>query len=261
MRWFLLGLFLASIASPALAQDADFCVDRPGLGTPACTIGPGQAMIELGLVTWDHTADPAAVGDDVTYGDLLMRVGLDSRTEIQFAVGGYVTARSRDRLSGSTTHANGLGDASIGLRRSLTGPGGPVALQAFVTLPTGRSGVGAGDWGVGILLPIGITLPAGFELDLTPEVDAAVNSSGTGRHLAWGGVAGITHAVAPRLSLAVELGAMRDNDPAGRATDVRSALSLAWQAGKDWQFDLQGDVGLTAAAPRHSLMLGLARRF
>ncbi len=261
MLRFAFALPLMLIAAPAVAQDADFCADRPGLGTPACTMQPGQAMVELGLVGWDHSADSAGIEDDLTYGDLLVRMGIDQRTEIEAGFGGYGTVRSRDRLSGAITRRHGAGDMTVAVRRSLSGPGGPVALHVYATLPTGADGIGAGDWGAGALLPIDLNLPAGFELDLMPEVDAAVNGSGHGRHLAWGGVAGLGHPVGHDLSLEAELGAWRDNDPSGHATDVRAALSLAWQADKDWQIDLEGDAGLTAAAPRHSLLIGMARRF
>ena len=261
MRCFLLALPLVLIAVPTAAKADDFCADRPGLGTPACTMPTGQVMAEVGLLGWDHLADPSSVEDDLTYGDLLVRVGLDDRTELQVGLGGYSANRSRDRLSGGLTRQSGLGDLSLGLRRSLSGPGGPVALQVTVTMPSGHSGIGAGDWGASALLPMGVELPAGFEFDVTPEVDAAVNASGSGRHLAWGGVAGLGHAVGTKVSMEAEIGAWRDNDPAGHATDARGALSLAWQAGKDWQLDLEGDVGLTAAAPRHSLMVGIAHRF
>lgn len=261
MRLYLLILPLTLMASPALAQDAEFCVDRPGLGTPACTLGAGQAMIELGLARWDHSADLASIQDDLTFGDMLVRVGIDDRTEVELGLGGYTAVRTRDRFGGAITRQHGPGDLSLGLRRSLSGPGGLVALQGFVTLPTGHSGIGAGDWGAGAQVPVGITLPGGFELDLTPEADAAVNASGTGRHFAWGGVAGLSHAIGRKVTLEGEIGAWRDNDPAGHVTDMRTALSLAWQAGKDWQVDVEGDLGLTAAAPRHSLMVGLARRF
>lgn len=261
MRFYLLILPLALMASPVLAQGDDFCVDRPGLGTPACTLGAGQAMIELGLAGWDHSADPASTQDDLTFGDMLARIGLDDRTEVELGLGGYSAVRTRDRSGATIMRQHGLGDISLGLRRSLSGPGGPVALQGIVTLPTGHSGIGAGDWGAGVLLPVSITLPGGFELDLTPEADAAVNASGTGRHFAWGGVAGLSHAIGRKFTLESEIGAWRDNDPSGHATDMRTALSLAWQAGKVWQVDIEGDLGLTAAAPRHSLIVGLARRF
>ena len=261
MRRRLIALPLLLCAAPAAAQDADFCADRPGLGTPACTMPAGQVMAELGIAGWDHSADGASVEDDLTYGDLLVRLGIDDRTEIEAGFGGYGTVRSRDRLSGSQSRSRGLGDVSISVRRSVSGPGGPAALQVYATLPTGTDGIGAGDWGAGALLPINLNLPAGFELDLTPEVDVAVNGSGHGRHLAWGGVAGIAHGLGRKLTAQAEIGAWRDNDPAGHATDVRAALSLAWQAGKNWQIDLEGDAGLSAGAPRHSLLVGMARRF
>jgi hypothetical protein len=257
----LIALSLSLCAAPAAAQDADFCADRPGLGTPACTMPAGQVMAELGVAGWDHSADPATVEDDLTYGDLLVRLGIDDRTEVEVGFGGYGTVRSRDRFSGNLSRSHGLGDVSIAVRRSVSGPGGPVALHVYATLPTGADGIGAGDWSAGALLPIDLNLPAGFEIDLTPEVDAAVDASGHGRHLAWGGVAGLAHPAGRNLSLEAEIGAWRDNDPAGHATDVRAALSLAWQAGKDWQIDLEGDAGLSAAAPRHSLLIGMARRF
>jgi Putative MetA-pathway of phenol degradation len=261
MRRLALALALLLFAEPAAAQGADFCADRPGLGTPACTMPPGQVMVELGLAGWDHSVDQAATEDDLTYGDALVRVGIDDRTELEGGFGGYGTVRSRDRLSGTVSHGRGLGDVTLAVRRSLSGPGGPVALHIFATLPTGSAGISAGDWGGGATLPSSASLPAGFELDLTPEIDAAVNASGKGRHLAWGGVVGLGHPLGSQLSVEAEIAAWRDNDPAGHATDARAALSLAWQAGKDWQIDLEGDAGLTAAAPRHALLIGMARRF
>ena len=261
MRCTLLVLFLVFVASPALAQDDDFCVDRPGLGTPACTLKAGQAMVELGLGNWQRVADAQTVEDDASYGEALLRVGIDDRTELQLGFGGYGTQRLRDRASGARSRSSGFGDALLGVRRSLSGPSGPFAVEAFVTLPIGSNGFSAGDWGAGVQLPLGFDLPAGFELDLTPEVDAAVNASGTGRHLAWGGVAGLTHALGPKLALAIELGVKQDSDPARHSTAVLGAMSVAWQVGRDWQIDLEGDLGLTAAAPRHSVLVGLARRF
>lgn len=218
-------------------------------------------MVELGLAGWDHSADPVTVEDDASYGNVLVRVGIDDRTELEAGLGGYGIVRSRDRVSGIVARSHGQGDAVIALRRSLSGPGGPIAAQVFATLPTGADGIGAGDWGAGVMVPMEFKLPAGFEIDLTPEVDAAVNASGHGRHLAWGGVAGLAHGLGRRVTAEAELGAWRDQDPGGHETDLRAALSLAWQAGKDWQIDLEGDAGLSAAAPRHALMVGLARRF
>ncbi|MFM5923248.1 MAG: transporter [Novosphingobium sp.] len=252
---------LLLLAAPAQAEEREFCADRPGLGTPACTVAPGQVMAELGVLGWDHSADPGSVEDDLALGDLLIRTGLHQSTEIEFGVTTWTTIRTRDRASGTVSRTSGIGDMTLAVRHNFGGGTGPTAIHAFVTLPTGKDGIGAGDWGAGILLPTGFDLPGGFELDLTPELDAAVNASGSGRHFAWGGVVGLSHPLGKALSLEAELGASRDLDPGGHSTDARAALSLAWQAGPNWQIDFEANAGLSEAAPRHSLMFGLARRF
>ena len=261
MRYAWLALPLLFQACGAWADDPDFCVDRPGLGTPACTLKSGRAMIEVAPIAWDHSSDTETVEDDLTYGQALLRYGLDDKTEFQLGLNGYGTVRLRDRTSGGLTRGKGFGDTTLALRRSISGSGGPVALQAFVTLPTGSNGIGAGDWGAGLLVPIAIDLPANFELDLTPELDAAVNLSGAGRHFAWGGVVGLSHPLASDSTASAEVGARRDMEPASHTTFVRFAVSLAWQVASDVQIDFEGDLGLSADAPRHSLLVGLARRF
>ena len=45
-------LVLAALPAAARAGEREFCPDRPGLGTPACTIDAGRAAIEVGLADW-----------------------------------------------------------------------------------------------------------------------------------------------------------------------------------------------------------------
>lgn len=244
-----------------MAQDRDFCANRPGLGTPPCTLAAGQAMAEIGLVGWDHSADAQTIEDDLTFGDALLRVGLDSRTEVEVGFGGYADNRLRLRQTGQISNLTGAGDITLALRRGLAGPNGPVAVQVSVTLPSGAKQIGAGDWSAGLVLPAALPLPRGFELDLSPELDLAPDSLRPGHHLVWGGVVGLGHQIGKGLALEGELGAWRDDDPDGGSSDVRAGLSLAWQAGRDWQLDLEADQGLSVAAPHHSLTVGLAHRF
>jgi hypothetical protein len=79
-------LFAAMAASaPAFAGEdrREFCPDRPGLGTPACTVEPGTLMLEMGLADWtlDRTADRRT--DAWTFGDALLRAGLTPSLEVQ----------------------------------------------------------------------------------------------------------------------------------------------------------------------------------
>jgi hypothetical protein len=253
----LVGFVLALCAAPALAQDRDFCANRPGLGTPPCTLAPGSAMIETGVAEWDDSADSNATDDSETFGNLLLRVGVSQSAEVQFGLTSFTLDRVRDRASGMATRTSGVGDAFLGVRRGIAGPNGPVAVEAFVSAPPGH----IGRWTVGVLLPANVGLPDGFQLALTPEVDLAADADRGGRHIAYGGVIGLSRNVSTKVSLAGELGAFEDADPAGHSLDARLAGSVAWQATPRLQLDFEADAGHTAGAPDRALMIGFADRF
>ncbi len=254
-------LLIAALATPAHAEERDFCANRPGLNTPACTLAPGEFMAEVGVLAWDHQADAASRDDTLTLGDTNLRMGLTPRSELEFSFAPYVHDRQRDKLTGAITTVASTGDATIAWRRGLAGPNGPVALQAYVTLPVGTSPGGAGDWGAGVLVPMGFALGHGFQVELTPEADAAVNASGSGRHLAFGSAAGVSYDVSKAVTLTVEANVFRDLDPAGHDTQAEAAVSLAWQAGKTFQLDVEMDERLAGGVPDQSFKFGFAKRF
>src|SRR3954463_12746112 len=148
-------------AAPArAAQLRELCPDRPGLGTPACTMDPGHIQIELGLGDWTLTRQGADREDDFATGDVLLRYGLTSRLEMQ--VGWTAFTHVRTRSGTLVAHDHGVGDLTIALRQNLhnaDGSGFSVALMPYATLPTGSGGIGAGDWGAGILVPMSYELP------------------------------------------------------------------------------------------------------
>lgn len=246
-----------SCSTPAAAQDRDFCANRPGIGTPACTMAPGTAMIEAGVAEWDHSADAAGSDDATTVGDFLLRVGVSESAEVQAGLTSLVRDRLYDRASGQVTHSTDVGDAFLAVRRGLAGPNGPVAIEAFVSAPPDHPG----SWSAGLLLPAGFDLPSGFQLALTPEIDLAADADGDSRHLAYGGVIGLSHSLGAKLSLGGELAAFEDADPAGHSLDARLAGSLAWQVAPRLQVDFEADAGLSAGAPDMALMVGFADRF
>jgi hypothetical protein len=262
-----LGLVgVATIALTGTAAHADtelreFCADRPGLDTPACTIDPGHAMVEVGLGDWTLDRQPDSRTDTIVAGDLLFRYGLDPTTEVQVGWTGYGHVRVRDKATGEVTRTSRTGEVLLSVRKSLAGPDGKVAIQPFVTLPAGRSPVGAGDWGAGVLLPFGFDLGKSIQIAFTPEIDAAVDEDGSGRHLAFGSVAGLTEALTRQINLTEEISAQRDNDPSGHATTTLASLSLAYQSSKNSQFDVGTVVGLNRNSPDVEVYFGVARRF
>ena len=112
---------ILSLADPAAAQEPrEFCPDRPGLGTPACTIGSGRVAIELGLLSWTLDRQGADRADEFSLGDLLVRYGVTDSLEVQ--VGWAAFGRLRERTGGTVDRTSGTGDLLVALRRNLRQP-------------------------------------------------------------------------------------------------------------------------------------------
>ena len=256
-----MGLIAALAAAPAHAQDRSFCAERPGMGKPACTVGPGQAIFEVTAFALDHIAGPDGAYDSEALADTLLRLGLDGSTELQLGLTSYVRTLAPDPVSpGSRFHASGIGDSYLAVRHSLSGAGPMAALEGYVSLPTGARAVSAGTWGAGIVVPINLPSIAGMAVSLTPEIDAVPNASGHGRHLAYGSVLGVSGELVRNLGGSLEIAGDQDDAPQGGSFNSKIAGSLAWQASDNLQFNIEVDVSLIAPAPRTLSMVGFALR-
>ena len=258
-------LLAAALLFPTTAyaqEERDYCPDRPGLGEPACTMAPGRVSVEAALGDWTLDKQGGDRTDTVLIGDTTVRVGLSDTIEAR--IGWTPLGVVRERSGGMVDRAARVGDVTLGLKANLANPDGEkfsVAVLPFVTLPTGRMPVGAGDWGAGVLLPISYDLSKTVKLELVPEVDAAVDQDGRGRHLAFSSVVGVNVDLSDTVTLAIEGEAIRDNDPAGRTTQYFAAASLAWMARKNLQLDIGAVAGLNRDAPDVELYAGISRRF
>ncbi|UAK26091.1 transporter [Sphingomonas nostoxanthinifaciens] len=270
---FVLGLLVcAAAAAPVWAQDAqqpklrDLCSDRPGLDTPACTVDPGHLQVEVGLGDWTLDKQPDQRTDTIDAGQIALRYGVGATTEVRLGWTAYGNVRQRDRLTGEIDRTSGIGDVTLGLKQNLRHPaeksgGLAVALLPFVTVPVGHRQVGAGDWGGGLIVPTSYKLNDTVSLELSPEVDAAVNQSGDGRHLSYGSAMGVQVHLSKTIRLTPELQFVRDRDPAQRATMSRAALSLDVQPQKLTQLDVQAVAGLNHNTPAVELSFGVSRKF
>ncbi|UVO53851.1 transporter [Sphingomonas sp. SUN039] len=261
MRYRILLPAFMAVAAPALGEERYFCASRPGLNTPPCIVERGHPVLELGLVDWTLSRQPGSRTDTIASGQAVLRVALGESTEVQVGWTAFGTVRTADRVARTVQHDSGTGDVTLALRQSLGKANGPIAIQPYITLPTGGTAIGAGDWGAGVLLPIGVPLGHGIQLAVTPQVAAAVNSSRSGRHFAYGAAAGLSTSLAEGLSGAVEVSATRDEDPGGAKTKALASTSLAWMAGKNTQLDIGTVAGLNSDSPDIEVYFGITRRF
>ncbi|MEG3171719.1 transporter [Sphingomonas sp. ZB1N12] len=246
----------------ANAQEREYCPERPGIDTPACTMAKGRVSVETSIADWTRDDQPGSRDDNILFGDTLVRVGVSDTVEARVGWTPFGHDRMRDQTGIDTV--NGVGDVSLGMKANLRDPDGSglsIAVLPYVTLPVGRSGIGAGDWGTGLLVPVTYELSDTLSLDLTPEIDAAVDEDGNGRHLAYSTAAGLSVKLDKAFTLTGEFQALRDDDPEEHATQALAALSLAWSANDDLQFDVFGAAGLNHHTPDARLYAGVSRRF
>ncbi|NIJ35453.1 hypothetical protein FHR22_000102 [Sphingopyxis panaciterrae] len=221
-------------------------------------------MLELGLGDWTRDTQGPVRTDTVQLGDALVRVGLTDSLEAQLGWTAYGHVRVRDRTAGAVDKVSGVGDVTIALRQNLRNPDGSgfsIALMPYASLPAGGRAIGAGDWATGLLVPMSLDLSDSVSLGVTPQVDAAADGDGNGRHLGFGTVVGLGVGLSDSLSAAGEVSLYRDRDPAGRSTEALAGLSMGWQPGKDMQLDLGVNLGLNRASPDAEVYFGIVRRF
>jgi hypothetical protein len=266
MRWSWWVLAAGLVAAQAQAQTRkDFCADRPGRSDATCTLDAGTVQIETSLTDWSHSRDSDAIEDQILVNDMLLRAGLTRSTELQFGWTMLGVNRTRDRANGTLDRRTGTGDVTLGIRQSLRdggpGKGMSISLQPSVSLPSGRTPIGAGTWGAGVVLPAQIFFSKTWSLTLDPEVDAAPNEDGSGRHLAYAMVANLRWKATKTLQIAGETYVERDRDPAAHETKASLDATAAYQIGKNSQVDVAAYAGLNAATARIQLLLGWAHRF
>lgn len=254
-----------AMAGGAHAQERsslrDFCADRPGKGSPPCVIDVGVFQAEMGAV--DASFQRSGPGSSETYavGALELRLGLTPNLEGQIAWTPYAQVRARD--GGATSRTSGVGDLSFTLRRSLRNPDGSglsVALQPYVSAPTGKRGIGAGGWQGGLIVPISAPLTDEVSLGLAPQVDVVRDADGEGTHLSWSLAAGVSRSLGP-MNVAFELWGGIDDDPSGDSRQASVDLTLAWTPVDGLQFDIGVYGGLTRDTPDLEIGAGIARRF
>ena len=259
----LAGVAAIAVGAPVGAQQLrDFCPTRPGLGTPPCIMDKGHADIEVGLFGWTHGGQGSDRSDRISLGDTRLRYGLTDSLEVQAGWVAYTHISARSGALVDTT--SGTGDLSLAIAQSLHNPDGSgfsLAVSPYVTLPVGSNGIGAGDWAAGLLLPMSYKLPHGFTLHLTPEADAAVNSSGSGRHFAYSAVVGLDVPLAHGVGATFEVSGARDYDPTGHSSQFLAAASANWTPNANLQFDIGTNIGLNRDAPGVKIYVGVAKRF
>jgi hypothetical protein len=249
--------------------DADLrslCTDRPTKSTGPCTVDAGHIQIESDIanVTIDHTG-----GFDTTTTlatDPTIKLGLTNTIDGELSIVPYETITTKDRATGVTTRASGVGDLYGRLKINVLGDDSgdvAVAFVPYVKAPTAPLGVGNRAVEAGIIVPISVNLPMNWQLTIDPEADLLKNNADNGRHLNASGLLSFSRPASKTVTLSVELWSDVNYDPQKTVTQVSADLGVAWIPASMPNVQLDGGVnfGLNNVTPAAQVYIGVSRRF
>lgn len=250
-------LMVATGASGAPAQDGKtnpIITDRPDFAESTETIPPGRVQLESG-----YTFARSGEDTEQTLGQLLLRVGTGSRTELRVGVNSFAQTRNADgRTSGFEDIALGFkfrlseGSERPGLRQP------SVALLAQTSLPTGASAYRQNDLQPEAVLALGWDLSD--RQGLAVNLGYAYGSEDDTRFNEFFGAISISHALTDRTGLFLEyFGSFPDRSVFSDTHIVDGGVT--YLVNQDYQLDTSVGIGFNGVRPDYFAGLGVSRRW
>ena len=244
--------------------DADlrsFSTDRPPKANTPYTLDAGHLQYETDLIVYGHGNTDGIRTDQWTLLDPTLKLGLTNSIDAELQLTPYQSSSTRG-VMGSTS-ASGLGDTVARLKVNLLGNDkGPVslALLPYIKVPTAPISLGNRAVEGGLIIPIALTAPGGFNVVVVPEGDYLKNSPTGGYHTAFDFLINVSHPLDKRWTLFNELYTAQPLKKGyARAFTLDEALTCLLSP--SIQLDFGGNFALDSVSPRIELYAGLSQRF
>ena len=248
--------------APAAAPSAPaLCTDRPTKATSACTVPKGMVQFESDIVNWTRNSDSGVRTDVTLYSSPMLKYGLTSSTDVEAAITPYETITTRDATGESKI--SGVGDLYLRVKQRLTPSDAKAqfAVIPYVKIPTAKLGIGNRKVEGGVVGTGVFSLPDGFSLTVTPEIDALLDGDGHGHHAQFVGALNVSKTLSSKLTASAELWTAQNQDPAGHIRQYSADFALAYLAGPTLQLDAGTNIGLNRATPDVQVYAGISTRF
>ena len=244
----ILALLPASVRADATPPDLTIAADRPGFSTPTGIVPMGHFQLEAGA-----SAARGGTQRDYSFGQLLVRVPVCEKAEVQVGVPSYLVSRSGGQ------RVTGADDTFVQAKfRLSTGPKAVYDLLLNSSLPTGSRAV------AGHKFQPGATLAADYVLNektgLTLNLGTTRASDSGQRYSQLTGAASFGFTLTPKTGAFAEVYAY--NQPGG-PTQKYADGGFTYLLNPRTQLDISSAIGLgnRAGGPDYSYSAGIARLF
>jgi len=241
--------------------------DRPDKTESPYTVDAGHYQIESDIFTYTHDRTTAGGADTTvnswSYGTLNLKAGLCNRSDFQIVLNPYNRVRTADGVASAVTKQSGFGDVTLRLKVNAWGDDdGKTAfgIMPFVKIPSNQDGLGNDAVEGGLIFPIAVSLPWGWDLGAMTEFDWNRDADDRSYHTEFVNSITFDHDIIGKLGGYVEF-----------FSDVSTERHFAWvgtfDVGLEYRFteniQLDGGVnlGVTDSADDIDPFLGISIRF
>jgi hypothetical protein len=246
------AIALAQEAAPQPATPAEsspLSASRPDFTEGADILEPGQFQLEGGV-----TAERSGGARAATFGELVARIGLNSRTELRVGIPSYISSRDGGR-------ATGLDDAALSAKYVLSShPGRATALILGASLPTGSKRVAEREFQPQAILAAAYDLSDRAGLGLSAGYGRP--SGGGVRFNQFFASAELGYSLSEKVGSFAEVYAYNRTEAGGRHQQYGDA-GLTYALNNNFQLDARFGLGLwnRVGGPDYFYGVGAAHRF
>jgi hypothetical protein len=236
--------------------------DRPDKTESPYTLDAGHFMLEMDFANFICDKTDGTTTKAWNVGDFNFKTGLLNNVDIQFVHNNYLNVHTEDG-SGKSTTQSGFGDFTTRLKINMWGDDSgktAFALLPYVKFPTSTDNLGNNAVEGGLLLPLAVKLPGGFDLGL--ETGAGLFQDGNDGHYHedFVNMATVDHAIAGRLSGYVEF--FSDISTERHSSWIGTVdFGLEFAVTENVQLDCGCNFGATRAADDFNPFAGITVRF
>jgi hypothetical protein len=246
----------------------DFNTDRPTKSNVPYTVPAGHFQYEgdLFIYGYDNTSTPDTNITAWTVGNPTLKLGLLNNLDVEVNFSFYNSIRTATVSTGASTLSQGFGDTFTRFKWNLFGNdgGGPaLALIPYAKWPTAPiypQGTGNGYIEGGLIAPLAVPLPMGFNAIIMGEMDIVKNAFDSNYRVNIPALLNVNRTIFENVTAYAEIYANWSTNP--QAPNIYTLdFALAWQPRPNFQLDVGINIGLNPAAPPYQIYMGIAQRF
>ena len=177
--------------------------DRPDKTESPYTLDAGHFMLEMDFANYTGVKSDGTTTKAWNVAPFNVKAGLCNNVDLQFVFEDYLNVRTENSTTGKELTQSGIGDFTTRLKINLWGDdGGKTAfgLLPFVKFPTSTDNLGNDSVEGGVIFPLSVKLPDGFDLGLETAFSCLRDDSDNNYHADFINSITLDHAIIGKLS-------------------------------------------------------------